>query len=47
MSTIKQEIYDKFLQYTEYRANLIAVMEMGNAFEQGKKAQFERYQSHF
>ncbi len=47
MKDIKEEIYAKFLQYTEYRANLIAVMEMGNAFEQGKKAQFGRYQNHF
>ena len=47
MKTIKDEIRSKFIEYSEYRANLIAVMETGNAYEQGKKTQFARYQEKF
>lgn len=28
MKDLKDEIYRKFVEYSEYRANLIAVMEM-------------------
>ncbi len=47
MKEIKDEIYRKFIQYSSYRANLIAVMETGNAFEQGKKVQFGKYADKF
>lgn len=47
MNEIKDEIFAKFIQYSEYRASLIAVMETGNAYQQGKKAQFWRYQEKF
>lgn len=47
LKAVRDEIYAKFAQYSAYRASLIAVMEIGNAFEQGKRAQFSRYQSQF
>lgn len=47
MAEVKQAIHEKFLQYSAYRSSLIAVMELGNSYEQGKKAQFQRYADQF
>ena len=47
MKDIKDEITSKFIEYSEYRASLISIMETGTAFEQGKKSQFARYQDKF
>lgn len=42
-----QLIKDKFLQYSQYRASLIANMEVSNAFAQWRKIQFWKYQKYF
>lgn len=47
MKDVKQEIYDMFAGYSEYRSSLIAVMETGNAYEKGKRAQFDGYTAKF
>lgn len=47
MKEVKEAIREKFLQYSAYRSSLIAVMELGNSYEQGKKAQFSRYADRF
>lgn len=47
MFEVSQRIKDKFQQYTEYRASLIANMEISTAFAEGKKIQLEKYQNYF
>lgn len=47
MQDIVTRITEKFSQYSEYRANLIAVMETGMAYEQGKKQQYQEYANKF
>jgi hypothetical protein len=41
------KIYEKFGQYNEYRAALIANMEVSTAFAVGKDAQFQKYEQEF
>lgn len=40
-------IDEKFAQYSEYRASLIANMEIATAFAEGKDSQFSHYQKYF
>lgn len=44
---ISTAIDEQFAQFGKYRANLIATMEVANAYEVGKKDQFSSYQSYF
>ena len=47
LSEISAAIDEQFTQFGKYRANLIATMEVANAYEVGKKDQFSSYQSYF
>lgn len=44
---IKDAITEQFSQFSQYRASLIATMEVGNAYEVWKKDQFASYQARF
>lgn len=44
---ISSAIEEQFSQFSKYRANLIATMEVANAYEVGKKEQFSSYQAYF
>lgn len=47
LKEISNAIDEQFTQFGKYRANLIATMEVANAYEVGKKEQFSSYQSYF
>ena len=46
-SKTAEAIQTKFSQFSKYRAALIANMEMSNAYEYGKKQQFDGYVSRY
>ncbi len=43
LGKVSEEIRSRFEEFGKYRANLISVMEMGNAYEAGKRSQFDSY----
>lgn len=48
--TIKETsalIKEKFTQYSEYRASLIATMEISNSFAEWRSTQFNKYEKYF